>query len=123
MRVLSNAFLRLQYRTAKNFTDPGFWVPRLADKIVMSALIIVTYYGIGDNRDALNTNNIAAALFLIVVLPMFSAGIYTPTLVLGTSVVVPSAVLSRSYCAQRGLCSTVRWTTVSIVPESISSRR
>ena len=65
--------------------DPGFWVPRLADKIVMSALIIVTYYGVGDNRDPLNTNNIAAALFLIVVLPMFSAGIYTPTLVLGTS--------------------------------------
>ena len=61
----------------------GFWAPRVAQALVFTILIIITYHGIGDNLKIENMTNIAAVLFVVVILPMFGAGIYTPTLVMG----------------------------------------
>lgn len=58
-------------------------MPRISEKVVFTILIVITYWGIGDNFEGSNMTNTAAAIFLIVVLPVFGAGIYTPTLVLG----------------------------------------
>ncbi|GBF98060.1 hypothetical protein Rsub_10288 [Raphidocelis subcapitata] len=72
----------LRYRTLRNWRDPAFLGPRVADKVVVGALLAALYAGAGANAAFLNVSNQSAFLFMWVALPCFSAAAYMPSLVL-----------------------------------------
>jgi ATP-binding cassette subfamily G (WHITE) protein 2 len=73
----------LQYRTSKNYCNPGWLGPRIADKLLISLIILTLYLGIGDNFAPDNLINIQSALFMWALLPAFGAASYVPAIVLG----------------------------------------
>lgn len=72
----------LRYRTTRNYRNPEFLGPRIADKIIFSLLMFTLYWGIGDNKSQKNIINQAAVLFMTVTLPAFGAAAYVPAIVL-----------------------------------------
>lgn len=72
----------LKYRTAKNYRSGEFLGPRVADKLIFSLIFMSLFWGIGDNLAADNIPNIAAMLFMWVVLPAYGAASYVPAIVL-----------------------------------------
>ncbi|KAL4428045.1 hypothetical protein ABPG75_002134 [Micractinium tetrahymenae] len=72
----------LKYRTAKNYKSAEFLGPRVADKLIFSLIFMSLFWGIGDNLEANNIPNIAAMLFMWVVLPAYGAASYVPAIVL-----------------------------------------
>ncbi len=75
-------FFLPQYRTLRNYTDPAFLMPRLADKVIVGLLVMTLYLNIGrDELTATTINNLAPVLFMWVTLPAFGATAYLPTIV------------------------------------------
>ncbi len=73
----------LQYRTLKNYRDPEYVGPRIADKLIMALLVLTLYLNIGRKEGQENLINISAVLFMWCVLPAFGAAAYVPSIVLG----------------------------------------
>ena len=63
----------VQYRTKKNYVNPEFLGPRVADKLIFALLIATLYLGIGDDLEPSNYLNIAAVLFMWTTLPACAA--------------------------------------------------
>ncbi|KAG1653791.1 hypothetical protein FOA52_007815 [Chlamydomonas sp. UWO 241] len=78
----------LRYRTTRNYSDPTFIIPRIADKLVIGLLIMTLYLGIGDNITSDNIINISAVLFMWAATPGFAASGYMPSLFLERAVFV-----------------------------------
>jgi ABC-type multidrug transport system ATPase subunit len=72
----------IRFRTRRNYVDPEFIGPRVGDKIILSLIIVTLYLNIGKNWRADNYINMAAVLFMFVVMPAFSAAAYVPALFL-----------------------------------------
>uniref|UniRef100_A0A7S3VU76 ABC transporter domain-containing protein n=1 Tax=Dunaliella tertiolecta TaxID=3047 RepID=A0A7S3VU76_DUNTE len=78
----------MRYRSRKNYKDPNYLGPRIADKILISLLIMTLYLLKGDDTNESNLTNIAAVLFMWVTLPAFGAAAYIPSLVLERSLFI-----------------------------------
>ncbi|KAG2427597.1 hypothetical protein HXX76_012251 [Chlamydomonas incerta] len=72
----------LKYRSSKNYCNPGWLGPRIADKLLISLIILTLYLGVGDNFAADNLINIQSSLFMWALLPAFGAASYVPAIVL-----------------------------------------
>jgi ATP-binding cassette, subfamily G (WHITE), member 2 len=72
----------IRFRTRRNYVDPEFIGPRVGDKIILSLIIVTLYLGVGKIWRADNYINMAAVLFMFVVMPAFSAAAYVPALFL-----------------------------------------
>ena len=72
----------ISFRTPRNYSDPNFVAPRVADKLMLTILIFTLFLRAGRNTAADNVNNIASVLFMWVVLPAFGAATYVPSIVL-----------------------------------------
>ncbi len=57
-------YILLRFRTLKNYSDPAWVAPRIADKLVFALIILTLYWGVGDNPGASNIVNITSALFM-----------------------------------------------------------
>lgn len=71
-----------KYRTLKNYKNPEFLGPRVADKLIFSIIIFTLYLSIGDDFKRENLMNISAVLFMWCTLPAFGAASYVPAIVL-----------------------------------------
>lgn len=72
----------VRFRTRRNYVDPEFIGPRVGDKIILSLIIVTLYLGVGKIWKPDNYINMAAVLFMFVVMPAFSAAAYVPALFL-----------------------------------------
>jgi len=72
----------IRFRTRRNYADPEFVGPRVGDKLILSLIIVTLYWGVGRVWRADNYINMAAILFMFVVMPAFSAAAYVPALFL-----------------------------------------
>ncbi|KXZ50089.1 hypothetical protein GPECTOR_18g66 [Gonium pectorale] len=72
----------LKYRTGQNYRNPAWLGPRIADKLLISLIILTLYLGIGDNLAPDNLINIQSSLFMWALLPAFGAASYVPAIVL-----------------------------------------
>jgi len=72
----------VRFRTRKNYADAEFLGPRVGDKMILSAVIVTLYLGVGRIWRTDNYINMAAVLFMFVVMPAFSAAAYVPALFL-----------------------------------------
>lgn len=72
----------LKYRTSRNYRDPGYIMPRLADKVLFSFIIATLYLHVGKDLSSTNVVNLSSLVFISVVLPAYSASAYVPSLVL-----------------------------------------
>ncbi|KIZ07852.1 hypothetical protein MNEG_0105 [Monoraphidium neglectum] len=72
----------LRYRTFLNWRDPSFLAARLADKVVMGALLVTLFWGMGADFSLENYLNIAALLFMWCTIPAFGAATFVPSLVM-----------------------------------------
>jgi hypothetical protein len=73
----------LQYRTSKNYRNPAWVVPRIADKFLFSFVILTLYLRTGWDTSQSNLVNIPASLFMWCTLPAYGAVAYVPSIVLG----------------------------------------
>eukprot|EP00887_Chlorella_sp_A99_P008260 scaffold12.g8260.t1 len=71
-----------QYRTLKNYRNPEFLGPRVADKLIFSIIIFTLYWKVGWDLSPTNIPNIGAVLFMWCTLPAYGASSYVPSLVL-----------------------------------------
>lgn len=55
----------------------------MADKLLISLIILTLYLGVGDNLKPDNLINVQSALFMWALLPAFGAASYVPAIVLG----------------------------------------
>ncbi|GFR48683.1 hypothetical protein Agub_g10638 [Astrephomene gubernaculifera] len=72
----------MKYRTSQNYRNPGWLGPRIADKLLISLIILTLYLGVGDDLSPGNLINIQSALFMWALLPAFGAASYVPAIVL-----------------------------------------
>ena len=79
---LPNPGLCLQYRLTANYKDVNFVSTRVSDKVVITALMMLLYWGKGNNLATTNLLNVSTLLYMWAMLPAFSAAAYVPTLVL-----------------------------------------
>jgi ATP-binding cassette subfamily G (WHITE) protein 2 len=59
----------ISFRTPRNYSDPEFVAPRVADKVMLTILIFTLFLRAGRDTATDNVNNIASVLFMWVVLP------------------------------------------------------
>ena len=123
-----------QYRASRNYRNPGWLGPRIADKLLISLIMLTLYLGIGDNFQPKNLINVQSALFMWALLPAFGAASYVPAIVLGEragrAVPAPRASrLPRHACAplepQHGQCTQLHvcmQSPVSQLPAAAPSR-
>ncbi|GIL78523.1 hypothetical protein Vretifemale_7939, partial [Volvox reticuliferus] len=72
----------IKYRSGHNYRNPAWLGPRIADKLLISLIILTLYLGVGDNLAPANLMNITASLFMWALLPAFGAASYVPAIVL-----------------------------------------
>ncbi|KAK9803172.1 hypothetical protein WJX72_008884 [[Myrmecia] bisecta] len=72
----------LKYRTKGNLLSPAWVGARIAGQIVMAALAMLLFHGIGQNFAQTNLINISAILFIWGAIPLFNASSYIPSLYL-----------------------------------------
>lgn len=75
----------IKYRTTHHYKDGAFLGSRIADKVLMGFLILTLYLGVGDDFNPSNYINMAAVLFMWVVMPAFGAAAYVPAITLERS--------------------------------------
>lgn len=63
----------IKYRTTRNYRNPAFLGPRVAEKFVLSTLVATLYLGIGSDLVGTNYLNIAAMMFMWSTLPACAA--------------------------------------------------
>jgi hypothetical protein len=63
----------IQFRTVRNYMNPDWFAPRLADKLLFSFIIALLYLGIGDDFSPENVFNIPAIFFMWIAIPSFGA--------------------------------------------------
>jgi ATP-binding cassette, subfamily G (WHITE), member 2 len=78
----------LKYRMARDYRDASFLGPRIADKAVLSLIIMSLYWRVGADHSQSNVNNLTAVLFLWAIMPGYTASAYVPALVLERSLFV-----------------------------------
>ncbi len=81
-RVHHNA-VHSQYRSGHNYRSGAWLGARVADKLLISLVILTLYLGVGDNLKPDNLINVQSALFMWALLPAFGAASYVPAIVLG----------------------------------------
>lgn len=79
---LTRIILPLQNRMIKDYSDPAYIAPRIADKVFIAFLMTTLYHGLGSRSTSTNVNNIASLLFMWATLPGFTAVAYIPAIVL-----------------------------------------
>lgn len=72
----------LKYRTRRDMRDPAYLGPRIADKLLVAIIILTLYWNVGDSFDSENLPNQSAMLFMLALLPGFSAVAYVPAIIL-----------------------------------------
>ena len=72
----------MQYRLTANYKDANFISTRVSDKVVITALMMLLYWGKGNDLRVTNLLNVSTLLYMWAMLPAFSAAAYVPTLVL-----------------------------------------
>lgn len=82
MKLLTYHCVPLQTRMIKDYSDPAYLAPRIADKIFIAFLMTSLYYGLGNNNVSSNVQNISSLLFMWATLPGFTAVAYIPAIVL-----------------------------------------
>ena len=78
----------LKYRMARDYRDASFLGPRIADKMILSLIIMSLYWRVGADHTQSNVNNLTAVLFLWAIMPGYTASAYVPALVLERSLFV-----------------------------------
>lgn len=78
----------LKYRMARDYRDASFLGPRIADKMILSLIIMSLYWRVGADHSQSNVNNLTAVLFLWAIMPGYTASAYVPALVLERSLFV-----------------------------------
>ena len=78
----------LKYRMARDYRDASFLGPRIADKAILSLIIMSLYWRVGADHSQSNVNNLTAVLFLWAIMPGYTASAYVPALVLERSLFV-----------------------------------
>lgn len=81
----------MQYRTTHNYRNPAWLGPRIADKLLISLIILTLYLGKGNQIAPTNIINMQSALFMWCLLPAFGAASYVPAIVLGELSQAPEA--------------------------------
>jgi hypothetical protein len=66
----------LRYRTVAHYKSPKFLAPRCGDKIVFGFLILLLYFGIGDNANTGSITSVAGLLFFVAALCGYGAASY-----------------------------------------------
>ena len=87
----------------RDIMDHHFLGPRMADKLVLSLIVMSLYYAVGANQAPSNVNNLTAVLFLWTILPGYAAASYMPTIVLERPLFVRSATVP-AFCRHGTAC-------------------
>jgi ATP-binding cassette subfamily G (WHITE) protein 2 len=55
----------MQWRTPRNFRDPAYLMPRIADKLLVAFIMLTLFWAVGNNWAPTNLLNQVALLFMV----------------------------------------------------------
>merc|ERR1719231_1711656 len=72
----------LRYRMLTHYKSGEFLGPRIGDKIFSSVVMLLLYFGIGDDEDTQSISSTAALLYFVAALCGYGAAAFVPSLTL-----------------------------------------